>query len=155
MRVSLAALVGSVILSSMNVFAVDESKLKDFEAKLRAAIEDRDLKVLSDLYYREGAAEHILDFSVFVFESNLNRGGTVGEIEFLDLDDSKVGPERVEKMTKGERMNGNLYRHNLNPVIFCAVTFTREKGKSTRVLPLGMTPEGELKFSLQVKVEEE
>jgi|HigsolmetaAR202D_1030399.scaffolds.fasta_scaffold26347_1 hypothetical protein len=142
-------IIAALSLAFHSSLAVEETTIKTFKESLEAALKSKDLSALNNLFYTEGASQFQIDLLIHSYEVSIQTG-ILESVVVVPLEDAGHDSTSLQKIIDGEIMNGHFYVPNLKPLLFSKVKFTDSNGsKWTTVAPLGLSPDGELKFSLQ------
>lgn len=145
-----------LLIVATSAFGADTDPYSIFKAKLTEAIAKKDLKLLDQLFYVKGASEYQIDMAVYSYEYDwLNKSYAFDKIEFISPGDPSYSEVAMQAMLKPQTMNGHTYVPNIKPAKFCSVTFKSKDGKGSMgtLSPIGVAPDGTVKFVLVEKVD--
>ena len=139
----------SLAAFTASAFAIDQTKLDEFKARLETALKAKDMKALNECFYWGDTPQAIIDQAIWGYEENLKRF-VFRDVTFQRIDDPKLNPAFCEAYVKGAVMNGRLYAPNLKPEMLCTVTFVEAKdsrSSSGTASPIGVAPDGNVRFT--------
>lgn len=145
-----------ILLTTSFAVAADNDSYLTFKAELEEAITSKNLKLLNQLFYTKGASEYQIDTIIHSYEFNWENY-IFDKIELKPINDPSYSEATIQAMLGGKIMNGHTYVPNMTPAKICSIRFKSKEGKSSTGIfsPIGVAPDGAVKFVLLEKVQEQ
>lgn len=180
LAIALLALLAAALASR----AEDVPGMADFLKEVNAACEHQDVARLEGLQYEAGAAPQMRKTNTarwaYIFSGSYPEAGWhFDTVKFTPLEDfakpipelqmappgseeARLATQRIndgrkevlESVTKPQSLKGKLYEHNLKVIGFVAIMFAKDKEQSGTMFPVGLDPEGRVRFTMLRPVEE-
>ncbi|MBN8708929.1 MAG: hypothetical protein BGO12_19075 [Verrucomicrobia bacterium 61-8] len=174
-----------LLAAAFSVRAEDVPGMAAFLKEVTAACERQDVKRLQSLQYEAGAAPEMQQANsarwAYVFSGSYPEAGWhFDKVTFTPLEslaepvserlfaptvseEGRLAAERAndarkevfESVTKPLSVKGKLYEHNLKVLGFACIMFAKDKEQSGMMFPVGVDPEGRVRFALLRPVEKE
>lgn len=185
MKPATAILVLTLLAAALTSRAEDAPGMADFLKEVNAACEHQDVARLEGLQYEAGAAPQMRKTNTaqwaYIFSGSYPEAGWhFDTVKFTPLEDlakpipdlqmAPAGSEEarqatkrandarkdvLDSVTKPQSLKGKLYEHNLKVIGFVAIMFAKDKEQSGMMFPVGLDPEGRLRFAMLRSVEKE
>lgn len=185
MKSAVAILVFTLLAAALTSRAEDIPGMADFLKEVNAACKRQDVAQLEGLQYEAGAAPEMRKADharwTYVLSGNCPEAGwhfdmvTFNPLESLakpvtevqigsaGSEEARLATQRIndgrkdvlDSVTKPQSLKGKRYEYNLKVIGFVAIMFAKDRLQSGVMFPVGLDPEGRVRFALLRPVEEE
>ncbi len=174
-----------LLAAAFGARAEDIPGMADFLKEVNAACKRQDVAQLQSLQYEAGTAPQMRKTNTaqwaYIFSGSYPEAGWhFDTVKFTPLEDlakpipevqtgpagseeARMGTQRIndgrkeilDSVTKPQSLKGKLYEYNLKVIGFVAIMFAKDRLQSGTMFPVGLDPEGRLRFAMLRSVEKE